>query len=314
MTSFSEVKQPELESYHSSLPTIQNYASNVASSAPRTFMTLFLIPGIIVSNTVVLTRAVAERNMRPACGLVDTKPGTDVTRTTVVAGCLHQQVGTSGRVPTASIRPHSVVLHYEQRGPWDTPDELNQLFFYMYQKKPPVLTSTTTSVTLTEGFGCFLSMFRRDYHLQIIGLFLSGFLFMNINVSTSPWSSYLSSTNWNLFIQKTKDSFSFSFNPLNAKLNPICHLLALLGAHHILHVSRIRVNKLYVNFCSRGSTVGIVTKRRPGRSGVRTPGRTRDLSLLRNVMTVSGSRPVDSEIFSRGKAMGMWCPRTSIYC
>jgi len=32
-------------------------------------------------------------------------------------------------------------------------------------------------------------------------------------------------------------------NPLNAELNPICHLLALLGAHHILHVSRIRVKK-----------------------------------------------------------------------
>jgi hypothetical protein len=31
-------------------------------------------------------------------------------------------------------------------------------------------------------------------------------------------------------------------NPLNAELNPICYLLALLGAHHILHVSRIRVN------------------------------------------------------------------------
>jgi len=30
-------------------------------------------------------------------------------------------------------------------------------------------------------------------------------------------------------------------NPLNAELNPICHLLALLGAHHIIHVSRIRV-------------------------------------------------------------------------
>jgi hypothetical protein len=30
-------------------------------------------------------------------------------------------------------------------------------------------------------------------------------------------------------------------NPLNAKLNPICHLLALLGAHPILHVSRIWV-------------------------------------------------------------------------
>jgi hypothetical protein len=33
-------------------------------------------------------------------------------------------------------------------------------------------------------------------------------------------------------------------NPSNAELNPICHLLALLGAHHILHVSRIRVNLL----------------------------------------------------------------------
>ena len=33
------------------------------------------------------------------------------------------------------------------------------------------------------------------------------------------------------------------FNPLNAELNPICHLLALLGAHHILSVSRIRVNE-----------------------------------------------------------------------
>jgi len=31
-------------------------------------------------------------------------------------------------------------------------------------------------------------------------------------------------------------------NPLNAELNPMCHPLALLGAHHILHVSRIRVN------------------------------------------------------------------------
>jgi hypothetical protein len=30
-------------------------------------------------------------------------------------------------------------------------------------------------------------------------------------------------------------------NPLNAELNTICHLLALLGAHPILHISRIRV-------------------------------------------------------------------------
>ena len=30
-------------------------------------------------------------------------------------------------------------------------------------------------------------------------------------------------------------------NPLNAKFNPICHLLALVGAHPIFHISRIRV-------------------------------------------------------------------------
>ena len=30
-------------------------------------------------------------------------------------------------------------------------------------------------------------------------------------------------------------------NLYNAELNPICHLLALLGAHHILHVSKIMV-------------------------------------------------------------------------
>jgi len=33
------------------------------------------------------------------------------------------------------------------------------------------------------------------------------------------------------------------FNSLNAELNPICHLLTLFGAHHILNASRIRVNK-----------------------------------------------------------------------
>jgi len=37
------------------------------------------------------------------------------------------------------------------------------------------------------------------------------------------------------------------FNPLNAELNPICYLLALLGAHHFLHVSRIRVNCVNTN-------------------------------------------------------------------
>jgi len=36
-------------------------------------------------------------------------------------------------------------------------------------------------------------------------------------------------------------------NPLNAELNPTCNLLTLL-AHHILHVSRIRVKFMCIMF------------------------------------------------------------------
>jgi hypothetical protein len=39
-------------------------------------------------------------------------------------------------------------------------------------------------------------------------------------------------------------------NPLNPKLNPICHLLVLLGAHPILHISRIRVNLMLLQSCT----------------------------------------------------------------
>ena len=46
---------------------------------------------------------------------------------------------------------------------------------------------------------------------------------------------------WNLSLVTTVIN---KFNPLNPELNPICYLLALLGAHHFLHVSRIRVKSL----------------------------------------------------------------------
>jgi len=40
------------------------------------------------------------------------------------------------------------------------------------------------------------------------------------------------------------NNLPMEINPLNTELNPICHLLALLGAHHFLHVSRIRVKNV----------------------------------------------------------------------
>jgi hypothetical protein len=57
---------------------------------------------------------------------------------------------------------------------------------------------------------------------------------------------------------RTVEEENCHFNSLNAELNPICHLLALLGAHHIFHVSRIRVKLrkfiltlFYVLFCPK---------------------------------------------------------------
>jgi len=43
---------------------------------------------------------------------------------------------------------------------------------------------------------------------------------------------------------RPNSSMTKYFNPLNPELNPIYYLLALLGAHHFLHVSRIRVKLL----------------------------------------------------------------------
>ena len=42
----------------------------------------------------------------------------------------------------------------------------------------------------------------------------------------------------------TSGSVLWTINPLNPELNPIGYLLALLGAHHFLHVSRVRVKSL----------------------------------------------------------------------
>ena len=62
---------------------------------------------------------------------------------------------------------------------------------------------------------------------------------------------------------------SLCINPLKPELNPTCYLLALLGAHHFLHVSRIRVKLLtlrllmsyipflmFLDHTQRRSTVG----------------------------------------------------------
>jgi len=40
---------------------------------------------------------------------------------------------------------------------------------------------------------------------------------------------------------QNENEIQILLNPLNTKLNPMCHLLVMIGAHHIFYVSRIRV-------------------------------------------------------------------------
>ena len=65
-----------------------------------------------------------------------------------------------------------------------------------------------------------------------------------------------------LLLIKVEAQMSVYVNPLNGELNPICHLLALLGGATIVVVSRLRVKgevgvecldciqKLYCNTCT----------------------------------------------------------------
>jgi len=61
---------------------------------------------------------------------------------------------------------------------------------------------------------------------------------------------------WLFLLSHTTMHGSMNINPLNPELNPICYLLALLGAHHFLHVSRIRLKALVINV---GTYLGKVT-------------------------------------------------------
>ena len=53
-------------------------------------------------------------------------------------------------------------------------------------------------------------------------------------------------------LERPRRRWEDSINPLNAELNPIRHLLALVGARHIVNVSRIRV-KMYLQEVRWGS-------------------------------------------------------------
>ena len=59
-------------------------------------------------------------------------------------------------------------------------------------------------------------------------------------------------------LRRRRCKWESSINPLNAELNPICHLLALLRAHHIFHVSELRVKMYFQEMGCRGARTELI--------------------------------------------------------
>ena len=72
------------------------------------------------------------------------------------------------------------------------------------------------------------------------------------------------------------------FNPLNSELNPICHLLAFLVAHHIFHVSGLRINLRSALFWDVMQRIAVIPCR-----------------FFRDALSVPSSRFKQSKFFSR---------------
>ena len=109
------------------------------------------------------------------------------------------------------------------------------------------LNLTGVFLTLTEAFPCFFLSCKADARVKLA------------KTGHGPHSStlvvicvvlLLFVLFYVLFVCKCvlpPGDNPIAVDPSNAELNPICCLLALLGVHHFLHVSRIRVN-IYISY------------------------------------------------------------------
>jgi hypothetical protein len=109
------------------------------------------------------------------------------------------------------------------------------------------LDLTTVSQTYWVRFYVLLTVHLGSVHVnnQLNAQFFLKYIYSNsLHVSSTP-----------VFIIRRINCI----NHLNAELNPICHLLSLLGAHLIFHVSRIRVNTTsgICNLCRWPSSVQV---------------------------------------------------------
>ena len=131
-----------------------------------------------------------------------------------------QQSEGGGRHVTYPVLSSVVLLHFRVSFLWNNSSTSLALLFQMF-----TFQSVTSLTLLSEGVTGFTQSDCRD-----IGE-LCGFT-VALNCSSSSFLCVIST------------ALCDYLNPLNPELNPMYYLLALLGAQHFLHVSRIRVKLL----------------------------------------------------------------------
>jgi len=113
--------------------------------------------------------------------------------------------------------------------------------------------------------------FEKKIKIRILCSIKSYFLYPLYEIK---WKNTVGPISLQLTIQRMHIAY-WIINPLNVELNPICHLLVLLGAHPILHISRIRVKAINKGLrWSRGSVLTFGTQVRgftPGEKILSTP-------------------------------------------
>ena len=135
---------------------------------------------------------------------------------------------------------------------WPSPDRslflLHRILFHFCDY---FLTfSRQVFISVTSYFVSFLWLFFDLLQTGLYFCYIVFFLFLWLFFYLLQAGLYLTLTcillTWRIWWASNNASRSqMGFNPLNAELNPICNLLALLGAHHIFHVRGLRVNSAF---------------------------------------------------------------------
>ena len=129
---------------------------------------------------------------------------------------------------------HFQLLHLTYLLTWQ--GIVQYIYIYIYIQQDATLYSLFISGNCSTCFGCY---FHPSSGAHTTLSTASGIC--QTVTATCRYSKCSRCMTWRLIAKWW--CTSAMFNPLNAELNLICYLLALL-AHHFLHVSRIRVKSL----------------------------------------------------------------------